>query len=47
MAYSWSLPGQRKRIDYESPQGRRAGAMAAYRPCGILPRLEVFTAERT
>ena len=46
-AYSWSLPRQRKRIDYESPQGRRVNAMAAYRPYDISPRLEVFTAERT
>jgi hypothetical protein len=47
VAYSWALPGQRKRIEYESPQGRRVNAMAAYRPDGGPPRLEVFTAERT
>src|SRR5208337_5689905 len=46
-AYSWSLPRQRMRIDYMSPQGRRAGAMAAYRPYDTSPLLEVFTAERT
>ena len=46
-AYSWCLPGQRKRVAYESPQGRRVNAMAAYRPYGGPPRLEVFTAERT
>jgi hypothetical protein len=46
-AYSRSLPRQRKRIDYESPQGRRVNTMAAYRPYDISPRLEVFTAERT
>lgn len=46
-AYSWALPGQRKRIKHESPQGRRVNAMAAYRPYGGPPRLEVFTAERT
>jgi len=46
-AYSWSLPGQRKRIDYESPQGRRVNAMAAYRPYGHSPRLEVFTVDPT
>ncbi len=46
-AYSWCLPGQRKRVKYESPQGRRVNAMAAYRPYGGPPRLEVFTAERT
>jgi hypothetical protein len=46
-AYGWSLPGQHKRIDYESPQGHRAGDMAAYRRHDASPRLEVFTAERT
>jgi DDE superfamily endonuclease len=45
--YSWSLPGQRKRTDYESPQGRRVNAMAAYRPYDSSPHPEVFTAERT
>jgi putative transposase len=45
-AYTWSLPGQRKRVEHESPQGRRVNAMAAYRPCGGR-RPEVFTAERT
>ena len=43
--YSWSLPGQRKRTDYESPQGWRVNARA--RPYGTSPRLEVFTAKRT
>jgi putative transposase len=46
-AYSWTLPGQRKRVEYEAPQGRRVNALAAYRPYGGPPRLEVFTAERT
>ena len=32
---------------YEAPQGRRVNALAAYRPYGRSPRLEVFTAERT
>jgi transposase len=47
VAYSWCLPGQRKLVPYESPQGRRVNALAAYRPYGGSPRLEVFTAERT
>jgi putative transposase len=47
VGYSWSLPGQRKWIRYEAPQGRRVNALAAYRPYGRSPRLEVFTAERT
>ena len=46
-AYSWSLPGRRMRVKHESPQGRRVNAMAAYRPYGGGPRLDVFTAERT
>jgi putative transposase len=46
-AYSWALPGRRKRVMYEAPQGRRVNAMAAYRAYGGPPRLEVFTAERT
>lgn len=44
---SWALPGERKLVEYEAPQGRRVNAMAAYRPYGRSPRLEVFTAERT
>ena len=47
VGYSWALPGQRKLIRYEAPQGRRVNALAAYRPFGRSPRLEVFTAERT
>jgi putative transposase len=47
VGYSWSLPRQRKLIRYEAPQGRRVNALAAYRPFGRSPRLEVFTAERT
>jgi len=34
-------------MPYEAPQGRRVNAMAAYRPYGPSPRLDVFTAERT
>ena len=29
---SWSLPGQRKLVEYEAPRGRRVNALAAYRP---------------
>ena len=46
-SYSWALPGRRKFVRYEAPQGRRVNALAAYRPFGRSPRLEVFTAERT
>jgi putative transposase len=44
---SWTLPGERRFVRYEAPQGRRVNALAAYRPYGRSPRLEVFTAERT
>ncbi|WZO97512.1 IS630 family transposase [Isosphaeraceae bacterium EP7] len=47
VGYTWSLPGQRKLIKYEAPQGRRVNALAAYRPFGRKPRLDVTTAERT
>lgn len=47
VGYSWGLPRQRKLVRYEAPQGRRVNALAAYRPYGGSPRLEVFTAERT
>jgi putative transposase len=47
VGYTWTLPGQRKFIRYEAPQGRRVNALAAYRPFGRSPRLDVFTAERT
>ena len=47
VGYSWGLPEQRKIVRYEAPQGRRVNALAAYRPYGGSPRLEVFTAERT
>jgi putative transposase len=47
VGYSWTLPGERRFVRYEAPQGRRVNALAAYRPYGRSPRLEVFTAERT
>jgi hypothetical protein len=46
-ACSWTLPGQRKLVEYQAPQGRRVNALAAYRPYDRSPRLDVFTAERT
>jgi transposase len=45
--YSWSLPGQRKRVAYEYPQGRRVNVLATYRPFGDAPRLRVEAVERT
>src|SRR5262249_60222117 len=43
----WTVPGERKLVEYEAPQGRRVNALAAYRPYDRSPRLDVFTAERT
>ena len=45
--YSWCLPGQRKRVGYEYPQGRRVNALAAYRPLGPAPWLGAQAFERT
>jgi hypothetical protein len=47
VGYRWTLPKQRKFVRYEASQRRRVNAMAAYRPYGRTPRLDVFTAERT
>jgi transposase len=45
--YSWSLPGQRKRVRYEYPQGRRVNVLATYRPIGAAPQLAATAFERT
>ena len=45
--YSWCLPGQRKRVQHEYPQGRRVNAMAAYEPYGPTPWLNAEAFERT
>jgi putative transposase len=37
--YSWTRHGERKRIPYENPQGRRMNVLAAYSPCGSQPSL--------
>lgn len=42
----WGL-GARTLVPYDAPQGRRVNVLAAYRPYGPAPRLDVFTAERT
>ena len=44
---SWCLPGQRKRVRYEYPQGRRVNALAAYAPYGPSPWLDARPLERT
>jgi transposase len=45
--YSWCLPGQRKRVRYEYPQGRRVNALATYEPFAPAPRLDAVPFERT
>jgi len=45
--YSWTLPGQRKRVAHEYPQGRRVNVLAAYRPDGAAPYLGAQALERT
>jgi putative transposase len=45
--YSWALPGQRKRVPYEYPQGRRVNVLASYAPYGPAPWLDVLPFERT
>lgn len=43
--YSWCLPGQRKWVKYEYPQGRRVNALATYEPSA--PWLHAQPFERT
>src|SRR5262249_35438206 len=45
--YSWCLPGQRKRGQYEYPQGRRVNVLAAYEPYAAAPWLGAPAFERT
>ena len=45
--YSWCLPGQRKRVRYEYPQGRRVNVLASYAPYGEQPWLDAQAFERT
>jgi putative transposase len=47
ISYSWCLPGQRKRVPYEYPQGRRVNALALYEPYGPEPGLGATAFERT
>jgi putative transposase len=47
LGYSWSLPGQRKRVKYEYPQGRRVNVLASYEPYGPEPWLDALAFERT
>lgn len=45
--YSWCLPGQRKRVKYEYPQGRRVNVLASYEPFAPVPGLDALPFERT
>ena len=45
--YSWCLPGQRKLVCYEYPQGRRINVLATYNPFGPAPKLAAAAFERT
>jgi putative transposase len=45
--YSWCLPGQRKWVRYEYPQGRRVNALATYEPFARTPALDAIPLERT
>ena len=45
--YSWCLPKERKRVEYEYPQGRRVNALATYEPLAPAPRLDAVPFERT
>lgn len=45
--YSWCLKGQRKRVRYEYPQGRRINVLATYAPYESEPWLDAVAFERT
>jgi len=47
LGYSWCWPGQRKRVPYEYPQGRRINVLAAYEPLTAEPWLGSQAFERT
>jgi putative transposase len=47
VSYSWTLRGQRKRVPYENPRGRRVNVLAALVPDGPTPSLTWDQAPRT
>ena len=47
LGYSWCLPGQRKRVPYEYPQGRRVNVLASSEPYADEPWLGWQAFERT
>ncbi len=40
VTWSWALPGERKHIPYENPQGRRWNTLALYAPDGVQPAFD-------
>jgi putative transposase len=40
VTYSWVRPGERKRVPYENPQGRRYNTLVLYAPAGPAPALD-------
>jgi len=46
-SYSWVLPGERKWVPYENPQGRRLNVLAAVVPDGPTPLLIWWPLART
>jgi putative transposase len=47
VTYSWVLPGERKVVPYENPQGRRVNALAMLVPYGPRPSLTWDEVPRT
>jgi putative transposase len=45
--YSWTLPGERKQVPYENPQGRRVNAIALLIPDGERRGLDWYRVART
>jgi putative transposase len=42
VTYSWVRQGERKRVPYENPQGRRYNALVLYAPEGPAPALDWY-----
>jgi len=45
--WSWVLPGTRKRVPYENPQGRRWNTLALYAPEGLAPAFDWIGSPRS
>jgi putative transposase len=42
VTYSWVRPGERKRVPYENPQGRRYNTVVLHAPAGPAPALDWY-----